>query len=231
MKIVTINFSGNTGKTTLSRHLLHPRVKDAHIFSVESSNADGNEDHIMKGKRYSQLIQAVSLVESCVVDVGSSNAEDFLWQMNQYSGSHEDFDYFVIPCAGKAKQIHDTIKTIFELSQIGVNKNRIKVVFNNVEYDDVISEIFEPIYDYNKQHKSFSLCKTPIHTNEIYQLLARHNVTIEKLVKDDTDYKAKIVETKDANERLFLVEMLGLKRLSIGAQKELDTVFKELVAA
>ena len=231
MKVVTINLSGNVGKTLAARNLLMPRIKDAEIFSVESANSDGQEDMIIKGKRFSQLMQAVGLVDNAVVDVGASNAEDFIWAMKQQHGSHEDFDLFVIPTVSKTKQLSDTIKTIKELSDIGISQNRIKIIFNQVEYDDVLIDVFSPVYKHQKETKLFTICKNVIHNNELFPLLIKNKINIVDLINDNTDYKAKITETKDAKERLAYVDMLGLKRLSIGAQKELDTVFKELVAA
>ena len=37
MKIGVINFSGNVGKTTVSRHLLAPRMNNAKILAIEST--------------------------------------------------------------------------------------------------------------------------------------------------------------------------------------------------
>ena len=36
MKVAVINFSGNTGKTIVSKHLLLPRIPDARLIAVES---------------------------------------------------------------------------------------------------------------------------------------------------------------------------------------------------
>jgi hypothetical protein len=229
MKIITINLSGNVGKTLSARSLLSPRIKDAEIFSVESANSDGQEDVIIKGKRFSQLMQAVGVVDNAIVDVGASNAEDFLWAMKQQRGSHEDFDYFVVPTIGKTKQLSDTINTITELAEIGVNQKRIKVILNQVEYDDVLEELFAGIFKFQKESKLFSICKSVIHSNELFPLLVKNKISISDLISDETDYKAKIKETKDINERLAYVEMLGLKRLASGVNDELNSVFKDLV--
>ena len=36
-------------------------------------------------------------LDAAIIDVGASNVEDFLKLMQQYDGSHEEFDYFVVP--------------------------------------------------------------------------------------------------------------------------------------
>ena len=107
MKVAVLNFSGNVGKTTISGQLLKPRMGDAPIYSIESINAGADSDGLkvekMKGKKFGTLIDELMLIDSAVVDVGASNVEDFLKLMQQHSGSHEDFDYFVIPLVKEKK--------------------------------------------------------------------------------------------------------------------------------
>ena len=43
MKILVGNVSGNMGKTTLVKHLIAPRMKDARIVVLESTNAGSDE--------------------------------------------------------------------------------------------------------------------------------------------------------------------------------------------
>ena len=71
MKVVVINFSGNVGKSTVSRHLLAPRLKDATIIPVESINSDGSQDEAIKGKQFGEMQEALALVDDAVIDVGS----------------------------------------------------------------------------------------------------------------------------------------------------------------
>ena len=56
--------------------------------------------------------------------------------MRKYRGSHEDFDYFVVPTVPALKQQQDTIATLAELARIGIPAAKLKLVFNQVE-DDV----------------------------------------------------------------------------------------------
>ena len=120
MKVAVINFSGNVGKSTVARHLLAPKMNQATVIPVESINSDGTQDETIRGKQFGELQNDLSLLDDVVVDVGASNVEDFISMMKQYEGSHEDYDYFVIPTVPKAKQQRDTISTIEALSDIGV---------------------------------------------------------------------------------------------------------------
>ncbi|MCM5637725.1 hypothetical protein NEH63_08885, partial [Xanthomonas hortorum pv. pelargonii] len=71
MKIAVINFSGNTGKSTVSKHLLYPRLKDAEYIAVESINADEGEGESVRGKQFGALQEQLLVIDSAVIDVGS----------------------------------------------------------------------------------------------------------------------------------------------------------------
>ena len=46
LKLCVLNYSGNVGKSTFSRHVLLPRLSGARYFAIESINADeGSEDN------------------------------------------------------------------------------------------------------------------------------------------------------------------------------------------
>lgn len=70
MKVAIINFSGNVGKTTIARHLLLPRIKDAELISIESANA-------LRG--------------NLIVDIGASNVEDLITPYAQVQGQSRGF--------------------------------------------------------------------------------------------------------------------------------------------
>lgn len=232
MKIAVINLSGNTGKSTISKSLLAPRIEGAEIFTVESANADGMEDNLFKSKQFNKVIQSVGAFDSCIVDIGSSeNAADFLFSMNQQKGCHTEFDFFLVPIAESAKPA-DSIKTIHALSELGIKKDRIKTVFNKVENDDDLTEVFKPIYDFHKETKSFTLCdKKPIYKNELFPLLIQHKTSIKAILEDQTDYRAMLKAEKDFKKRLDIMEVIGLRRLAEGVKAELDDTFKSLVSA
>lgn len=231
MKIVILNLSGNVGKTTLSRHVFQPRMDKVKLISIESVNSDGQEDVILKGNRFTQLMQAISILDSAIVDVGASNSEDFLWAMEQQYGSHEDFDIFVLPVIGTAKQIADTIKTIDALTALGVEADRIKVVFNSVSPGDTLDDTFAAIYAHQDKHESFSIVDNAvIQMNELFPLLVKNELTITQALDDPTDYRKLIRETSDDNQKMALQERLGIKRLATGVNPKLQAVFDSVTA-
>ena len=154
MKVAVINFSGNVGKSTVARHLLAPRMNEAAIILVESINSDNTQDETIRGKQFGELQNDLSILDDVVVDVGASNVEDFITMMKKYKGSHEDYDYFVIPTVPKAKQQRDTISTIEALSAIGIPSEKIRILFNMVDMDEEPSQIFSGIFEYAELSKN-----------------------------------------------------------------------------
>lgn len=225
-----MNFSGNVGKSTVARYLLAPRLSDAQIIAVESINSDGTEDEAIRGKQFGELLESLILINDAVVDVGASNVEDFINLMTQYQGSHEEFDYFVVPTVSKHKQQRDTISTIIALANIGIPSNKIRVVFNMVDHDEKPEHIFSGLFDYYDATNSFSInSKATIHVNDLYGKLKSTDQSLKEILNDKTDLKKQLMQAVDVEDKLRIGRLISLKRLAMGASEELDQVFKELL--
>ena len=151
MKVCVLNFSGNVGKSTIAAHLLQPRL-NAQVFSVESLNVDASSDGLevarLRGKHYNDLLQRLMKLDDAIVDVGSSNVEDFLKMMQHYADSQEEFDLFVVPVVKDGKQQADTVNTIRALRAIGVPAAKILVLINKVETDDDLRTDFAGVFGF-----------------------------------------------------------------------------------
>ncbi len=229
MKVAVINFSGNVGKSTVARHLLAPRMNNAIVIPVESINSDGFQDETMKGKQFGELQEALAVLTDAVIDVGASNVEDFVSMMKQYEGSHEDFDYFVVPTVPKVKQIRDTCSTIEALANIGISSDKIIVVLNMVDVDDNPERIFSGLFDFHENENKFMLSKKAvIHVNDIYGKINGLEKSITDIMNDPTDYKELSKNAVDAADKLRYAQLLGIKRLATGVSRELDSVFNAI---
>lgn len=229
MKIAVMNFSGNVGKSTIARHLLAPRIPGAEVIAIETINSDGTDEDALKGKQFGELQDAMQLMDAAVVDIGASNVEDVVALMRQYRRSHEDFDYFVVPTVPEKKQQRDTISTVNALAELGVPAKRIRLVFNQVEPGDDPARVFSALYDYHNGEKRFTLRPDAVlRTNEIYARLNGSAANLRELVNDEADYKAKIKEATDQDEKLRYVHLLSIQRLAAGVVEEHDAVFKTL---
>ena len=229
MKLAVISFSGNVGKTTIARHLLAPRVPGAKVLSIESINADADQDQVMRGRQFAELQEYLQVFQDVVVDIGASNVEDLLALMRRYRGSHEDFDYFIVPTVPARKQQQDTIATLAELSRLGIPPGKVRLVFNMLEDGSDFERVFEPILAF--------LRRTPVADgslecrlgfNEIYARANGAHSDISTLAEDATDYKSLIAATSDSARRLALAQRLATRRLASGVVPELDACFAAL---
>lgn len=233
MKLVVINLSGNMGKTTLAGHMLQPRMGNAQIFSIESVNGNGTADGLeleqMRAKRFGDLDQQLLMIDNAIIDVGSSNVEEFLKQMQQYSGSHEEFDYFVVPALKEKKQQADTINTIRSLSRLGVPANKIRLIFNKVDLDDSVEDEFASLFGLAELEKSFVINpEATVHYNEVFDGLKSVGKSLRDITSDSTDYRALMRSTECDEERNYARKMVSLKRLAISANENLDRAFNAL---
>ena len=229
MKVAVINFSGNVGKTTVARHLLAPRIAGAEVIAVESINADGDQTQALRGRQFGELQEYLQTVDNVVVDIGASNVEDLLSLMRKYRGSHEDFDYFVIPTVPALKQQEDTIATLAELARLGIPAAKLKVVFNQVEDGVNIRDVFDTLLAFIDQHpptQANTSCR--LGANEIYGRIKGTGVDLTELADDDTDYKSLIAQARETADKLALAQRLATRRLAIGVVPELDECFAAL---
>lgn len=231
MIIATINFTGNVGKSTISRHLLAPRMTNSKIVSIESINsdeADDSEAAAIRGREFGDLIEELMISSNVIIDVGASNVEDFIDKMEQHKGSHNVFNCFIIPMVPERKQLKDSIATIVALSEIGVPAKNIKVVFNKVDPSDNLDKVFKPIIDFYNQSKLFTpTLDAVIYESELYDRLTS-NVVISELIENNTDFLAAIGETDDVDEKRALARAYSTRMLSETAKENLDEVFKVL---
>lgn len=231
MIIAVMNFSGNVGKTTVSRYLLAPRLNHAPVIPIESINADGVEaDSMFRGNQYGALQQYLATLEHAVIDVGASNVEDFMDLMQQYSGSHDDIDLFVVPTVPALKQQQDTIGTISELAALGVPPHKIRLLLNQASVQETLPAQYDGVHGYYLKARTFTLNPAAVmHENELYSRLKATGSDIAQLLADDTDYKAAIRATDNPDEKQRLAYQLATRRLALGVVDELDAAFAALV--
>ena len=229
MKIAIINFSGNVGKTTLARHLLSPRMKGAEIVSVESANADEQEADALRGKDFAHLQQYMLASDDLIVDIGASNVEDLLVLMRKFKGSHDDFDYYLVPTVPDVKQQKDTANTANALVKIGVRASKIKIVLNRVEDSENPLKQFTSLVGFLAVNPVATMNEAAHLTyNEIYQRVKQDGRSISDLASDKTDYKALIAKAKNQAEKVALADKLAVKRLADGVLPELDACYQAL---
>lgn len=234
MKVAIINFSGNVGKTTIAKQLLAPRM-NAPEFAVETINAGASDYSTgverIKGKEFGDLQEELMQLESAIVDIGASNVEEFIKLMNQFEGSHEEFDYYVVPAVSEKKQQADTVNTIKTLAGLGVPAKKIRVVFNKVDVDDSDdpSRQFGILCGFHEAEKRFRLLPDAVlFHNEIFERFRVLKKTVIEIVSDKTDYRAMLREADNEADKARAVSMISAQRLAKSAHKNLDDVYNAL---
>jgi hypothetical protein len=235
MKIATINISGNVGKTTIAKNLLYPRLPDAKLFEIESVNTGiqlkSASVKTMRASSYGSLIDSIMVLDSAIIDIGASNIEGFLKEMQELDGSHEDLDYFLIPIVRDDKVINESIKTALLLSGQGIPAEKIKLVFNRFPKELDLHDTFAPIFKLAKPGCKFTINDAAvIYENPIYAELNKLQISLHELNADSTDYRAKLKDIKDEKEQKTCLAMIANKRRATSANQNLDDVYAALFA-
>ena len=229
MKLAVINFSGNVGKSTITRHLLAPRLPGARVIAVESINADEGQEQSLRGFQFGELQEYLQAVDDVVVDIGASNVEELMRLMHRYRESHEEFDCFIVPTVPPPKQQQDTIATLADLHAVGVPPDRIQIIFNLVDDREPLERVFHILLAFLEQQPIASAnsdCRIGI--NEVYARVRGTGTDLAEIARDETDYKRLIARAGDRQEKMSLGQKLATRRLARGVVPELDACFAAL---
>ena len=175
------------------------------------------------------MIDAIIMLDDAVIDVGASNVEDFMKMMQQYDGSHEEIDIFVVPTVKEKKVQADTVNTVRALRALNIPAKKIRIVFNKLDVEESPSEEFPSIYGLASGEKACIVSDAAtIRMNEVFERLKSHGKALGDLLEDPTDYRQKLREATEQAEKEHCVQMVALKRLSVTANENLDQVFKAI---
>lgn len=229
MKLAVINFSGNVGKSTVTRHLLAPRLPGARVIAVESINADEGQEQSLRGFQFGELQEYLQAVDDVVVDIGASNVEELMRLMHRYRESHEEFDCFIVPTVPPPKQQQDTIATLADLHAVGVQPDRIEIIFNMVDDREPLERAFHILLSFLEQRPIATAntdCRVGV--NEVYARVSGMGADLAEIARDETDYKRLIARASDRQEKMALGQKLATRRLARGVVPELDACFAAL---
>lgn len=212
MKIAVMNYSGNVGKTTLARDLLHFNLQDHDLLTIESVNSDGKEQMIIRGNDGDKIYTELLVTDNLILDIGSSNLEDYLNNSERESEFISSIDLFIIPVTPEKKQQADTLKTIRDIIELGASRN-IEIIFNQVNDDYEVKEVFSDLIS--------SLDKMSIKVN-VENYIFRHDLysrgqQLSELINDE-DYRLLMEEAKkigdDINARKFALKYIQQKKVN-----------------
>jgi len=224
-----LNSSGNVGKSTIARELFYPRLSGCLIIEVETVNKstkDFSGFNVYKfeaGQNFEELYLKLMENENVILDIGASNLGEFWRQMSEFAGVEMLFDYFVIPSIPNDKVMADTYKTISFLRDVGIDDNKIKVIFNQVSknVDTDFSVLLKTDFDFDKE---LYIKKSTLFTD-----LGLLKKSIKDIYNPNLDfYKNKILEAKDSKQKLILVKSDLANRMAHTFISHFDFLFEKI---
>lgn len=231
LKIAVLNNSGNVGKSMICDNLFLPRITNAETIKIETINNDGTNDLKLSAKAIGDIFKEMDSKDICILDIGSSNIETFMTNIEKVDGSIEDIDYFFIPTTPKQKQQYDTVSTIGKLIGLGVDINNIKIIFNFFDPDFELQRQYPVIFD-SPILEGLKLSATEnqftIEESQLFEYLGQTGYTFKEISEDNKDYKSLMRSAKNKEERDALSIERMTKRFVNGFEKKLDFTFGKI---
>lgn len=226
-KVVVLNVSGNTGKTTLSKHLLAPLL-NARRVQIEDINAgDGQADAEVQAKQFAQLaaeINVLSEEKNIVLDVGSSTAGVMLGKFQELRTTRREIDYWVVPCVPSTKVVMDTVNTIRLLTNIGVPANQIIVIKNNVTDTYKLEKDFEAID--KLAPLGIHIADQAVLNSDVFEMLKGDERNVISMSDNPPDFKAMKREAAGDEDKLRPIGVkILLQDMAEKAAENLRSVF------
>lgn len=195
MKVAVINFSGNTGKSMLTKNMLVPLLVGAKRISVEDLNdPGGRSDATLTASMFPTLAAELNAFDDdkhFVLDIGASSAKDMVGHFTRLASTRADIDVWIVPVTPVSKQCADTVNTVRRLIEIGVDATRIVVVPNN------ITDLTQFELDFTRlgiaaTELGFRLCDHGVPHSKIYDMTRSADESLFDLANDTTDYRERL---------------------------------------
>jgi hypothetical protein len=230
--VIVINKAGNVGKSTVSKHLIAPML-GADWIQVETFNDSGKGATVkVAGRKFEYVAQAVvgAGVGLCI-DIGSSNYQAVMKELQEIDGIAARIDYWVIPCKENAGTMNDALSTVADLiDKLGVDPSRIVVLPNEIEAPEEGLDSFEKVRLAAKKY-SFHFCNTAIPQNPKFDVFNADERSVIDIAADETDFDAAIAAEGDVQERRRLAQKSILRCRARNLAETLKRVWAALPLA
>ncbi|MCG9625387.1 stability protein [Vibrio mediterranei] len=232
LKIAVLNHSGNVGKSTICNTLLLPRIEGAELIRVETINEDGGSGEKLAAKDMTNVIEKIDILDKAIIDIGSSNIENFIKGIKENIGAHEDIDIYLLPVTPDIKQQKDTVNSICELNDMGIESDRIGLLLNRVDLSIPLDSQFKVLSESGvlEQTATSDIHKCLIiPESDVFTLIDLIGTSYHEAVNDDTDYRKAIREASEKTIRSGLSLKKSCHRLAKSLNEKLDVEFKKLI--
>lgn len=216
--IALINLSGNTGKTTLAKHLFGPLLNARRIAIEDVNTGDGEPDLQIAAKQFDCLAADLNVAdddENIVIDIGASNAKSMLEKLIKLSTTRKSVDYWVIPIVTANKPQTDSLVTMKKLHEIGIPFDQIVMLLNNVpgENLDSIEHDFSRIFAVRQL--GVFVGEGSVLQSEVFELLKGSNETVFDLQQHrptKAEFDAQKKETRASGD-MNALRALGVRQV------------------
>lgn len=197
--IMVANFSGNVGKTTLTKNLLLPNITGVRIFAVEDVNAGyGQGEAVQLSAEQTQAIleQVIeaSFSSPVIVDVGASNVSNFFAALSGYEGMQEYITKVLVPSEPSEKVQTDTVSTLrYLLDNLGFEPSKLVLVLNKAPAKIPLETVFAPLLAAAREMGVAVAGHVP--ESDTFQIAANVGMTIHQL--SEMDPKVLLAQSKE----------------------------------
>lgn len=226
--VLVANNSGNVGKTTLTNHLLLPRLSNPTVIHVESNNHTAGKGEKLSALEFSKIFDRIfDATGDVIIDVGSSNIEGFLKIINSdFEEAIAFFDYVVIPVVPSEKEQIDAVTTANQFEMMGVPKENIKFIFNKFNTDFDVEEQYSTFLNSRK----VKLSSIPVvkDSTKFFNSLLEKNIKYEDLINDDRNLNELVANATNIEQKAEYRRAIFYRHGYNSYHKGLDEAYKVL---
>ncbi len=211
--IFVTNKAGKSGKTTIAKQLIRP-ILGADWVQIETFNEKGvGATETIGGRKLGFVAEAAAIQERhLVVDIGISNYEASMKEIESIDGFAGDVDAWVIPVQPIVGHINETLSTISDLiNRLGVDPSKIVVIPNSVSYPEEALDDFDSIVR-AAEKVGFHFVEVCIVQSPVFAQVASDPRSIIDIAAEDIDYSAIIAAEPDPKARAKLSTAKTLQR-------------------
>jgi hypothetical protein len=216
--IAIVNLSGNTGKTTLAKHLFAPLLNARRISIEDVNTGDGEPDLQIAAKQFDTLAADLNVAdedENIVIDIGASNAKSMFEKMIKLSTTRKSVDYWVIPVVTANKQQTDSLVTMKKLNEIGIPFNQIVMLLNNVDGENLDSIEHDFTRIFGARELGVFVANGTVLQSEVFEMLKGSNETVFDLKQNrptKAEFDAKKKEIRASGD-MSALRALGVRQV------------------
>lgn len=230
MRFFVLNSSGNVGKTTVTRELLYSFLDNPKIIEIETVNSSSehfksmNVEKIEDFTNFEEIYLKIIETDNLIVDIGASNLSAFMEKISEFAGVETLFDLFIIPTVAGDKVATDTARTILFLKELGIEDEKIKVIFNNAlnieEFDILLKQ--EKRLDFKFDRDLF------IPKSKLFMELGIIRKTINEIYNEDVNAYKELILNAEPKEKMRLIKQDLCNRMAVSIYPTLRTIFEKI---